>query len=62
MDKLAAPLLSLLNTDRAACAVDGALLICPDLPEWAPPQRTCPKASLAHPVNDHYEFWQGVSW
>lgn len=62
MDKLAAPLLSLLEFDSRACALDGALQICPDLPEWAPPQKSCPKAPLTHPVNDHYEFWQGISW
>ena len=42
---------------------NGTLLVtCPDLPEWAPLQKSCPKATLARPVNDHYEFWQGISW
>ena len=62
MDILAAPLLSLLQADHAASAVEGALMTCPDLPEWAPPQKSCPKATLSRPVNDLYEFWQGISW
>ena len=60
MDKLAAPLLAMLPTP--ACALEDALFSCPELPDWAPPQKNCPKSPLVSPVNDHYEFWQGISW
>lgn len=59
MDKLAAPLLSFLQADQFESSIR---LSCPELPEWAPPQTSCPKAPLASPVNEHYEFWQGISW
>lgn len=62
MDKLAAPILLLLQSESRACAIDGAWESCPELPEWAPPQKTCPKAPLAHPLNDHYESWQDIAW
>lgn len=45
-----------------ACALEDALFSCPELPDWAPPQKNCPKSPLVSPVNDHYEFWQGISW
>lgn len=59
MDKLAAPLLSFLQAEQLENTLRFA---CPDLPDWAPPQASCPKAPLASPANEHYEFWQGISW
>lgn len=63
MDKLAAPLLSLFQMEQTTAMVESSLrLACPELPEWAPPQKDCPKAPLVSAKNDHYEFWQGISW
>ncbi len=63
MDKIAAPLLSFLQAEQTASLMETTLrMSCPDLPEWAPPQKSCPKAPLVSPKNDHYEFWQGISW
>jgi hypothetical protein len=59
VDKLASPLLRLLQNDSA---LEDAFSVCADVPEWAPPQSDGPKAPLVRPINDHYENWQGISW
>lgn len=63
MDKLAAPLLALLQADHPTSLMESGLgLRCPELPEWAPPQKNCPPGPQVKASNDHYECWQGISW
>lgn len=63
MDKLAAPLLALLQVEHSTSLMESGLgLCCPETPEWAPPQKSCPNAPVVKASNDHFECWQGISW